>query len=397
LKASDPANPPTINIILDANRGKDNAAIQIGVADGNYDIGESTINVIHTTNRDYKISSTAPFYNFNYDNSNSGELLISDIEDARDDGPGSGGVLPDDNSGNIPSPAQFALPLTILNDLTIADGRFDSNNEDITVGNLFTISDGGQYDPRTNNTIFNGTSPIQRLSISGTTPFIGGGFYNLAFTGEGTEKEFIGTATNVLILNDLSIGTDVTLNDNGRSISVNGDLDNSGVHVTDFSSPGSITITGGAASHEIGGDGNGRFSILTIDDAVNAISFTADQQIDSVLNLINGVLDIETNTLTVNSTATDPIRDDVGGTANFGATRMIQTAGNASDGGINYFIDETAEYLYPFGTSGKYTPALSNVSLVNNNTGFIQISLADAELTSTDLSGGNLLDFYWRV
>jgi len=400
LKASDPANPPTINITLDGNRGKDRAAIQIGVADGNYDVGESNINVIHTSNRDYKISSTAPLYNLTYNNSNSGELIISDIEDARDDGPGAGGVLPDDNSGNIPSPAQFALPLLITNDFTIVDGRFDANNEDVTIGNLFTIGNGGQYDPGLNNTLFNGSSPIQRISISGASAFVGGGFYDLSFTGSGTEKDFIGTETSVTVLNNLSIGPGVTLNDNGRSVTVNGDLDNSGTHITDFASPGNITISGGAAPHEIGGDGNGRFSILTIDDAVNAISLTADQQIDSILNLVNGVLDIGINGLTINSTATDPIRDDVGGTGNFNNTRMIQVAGNDSDAGLSILFDDTETQLYPIGTDAnlpvRYTPVLATVDAAGDS-GYVAINVVDLELALLNQTIPNeALTYYWK-
>ncbi|WP_425390837.1 T9SS type A sorting domain-containing protein [Ekhidna sp.] len=404
LNAADAANPPEINITLDGNRGKDNAAIQIGVKEGNYNVAASDINIIHTSNTDYKIVSTAPLYNLSYNNSGTGELIISDIIDSNDLGPGAGGVLPDDNSGTTPSPAQFAQPLVLSNDLTITDGRLDANNEDVTVGNLFTIINGGEYDPGANTTYFNGSSPIQQIRLNGTTPLVGGGFNDLVFTGSGTEKRFGGDLATVVVLGDLTIGSGVTLNDNGKIIEVNGDISNSGIHETDYTSPGRIEVTGGSASHEIGGDGNGRFEILTIDDATNSVSFIEDQQIDSILNLENGILDIDIHQLTISSTASTPIRDDLGGVGNFGATRYIRTAGNSSDQGISMFIQSDADdYLFPIGTdqesgTDKYTPAELSISGTSGaNSGYVKINVADAVLPTIEVSETDKLTFYWRL
>ncbi len=398
LSASDEANPPTINIILDGNRGKDDTAIQIGVAEGNFDVGVSNINVIHTSTTDYKVISTAPLYNFSYDGSSTSELIIDNIPDSNGDDPGAGGILPDDNSGTTPSPAQFAQGLTITNDFTISDGRFDANDFDITVGNIMTIETGGEYDPGANTTLFNGTSPVQRVILNGVDPLLGG-FNNLSFTGAGTAKEFGGDLATVNVLEDLSIGSGVTLNDVGKAVIVNGNITNSGTHETDYLSPGRIELSGGATQHTIGGDGNGRFEILTLDDALGA-TFDANQQVDSVLNLVNGVLDINTNQLTINSTATDPIIDDNSGdgaTNNFGATRMIQAAGNSSDGGLNYFIDQSEMILFPIGTSGKYTPAELDINVINSNTGFVNLILSDNDLATTETTGGDLLNYFWRL
>lgn len=400
LAAADPASPPTINITLDGNRGKDNAAIQIGVKDGNYNVAESNINIIHTSNRDYKLSSTAPLYNLAYNNSSTGELIISDIIDADDFAPGNpSATLPDDNSGTIPTPATLAQPLVITNDLTITDGRLDANDLNVTIGNLFTIADGGEYDPGANTTTFNGSSPIQSIRLNGSTPLVGGGFNNIEFNAASTTKSFGGDLATVVILGDMTIGSGVTLDDNGKIVQVNGDISNSGTHTTDFASPGRIEIIGGSATHTIGGDGNGIFKILTVDDGVNGITLSADQQIDSVLNLVNGVLDINSNQLTINSTATTPIRDDAGGTANFGTTRYIRTAGNASDGGVKRFftnLSDPAEALFPFGVNGIYTPA--TIDLVNvTDDGYVIINPVDDYLATTDLNSGIAIPYYWRV
>ena len=407
LTADDPANPPVINITIDGNRGKDRAAIQIGSKEGNYNVGESTFNVVQTESRNFKISSTVPFYNLSYSHSGSNELRVDDIEDSNDRGPSNGSaVLPDDNSGTTPSPATFAQPLVITNDLTITDGRIDANDQNVTIGNLFTIADGGEYDPGSNTTFFNGDSPIQRIRLNGASPLVGGGFNNLELTTSGTAKELGGDLANMVVLGNLSIGTGVTFNDNGKVVQVNGNITNSGTHTTDFAAPGRIEVTGGAAAHTIGGDGSGRFKILTIDDAVNSIALTADQQIDSVLNLVNGVLDIGTNQLTVSSTAVTPLRDDAGGTSNFGLSRMIQTAGNASDGGLRFYYDgitaDPAATLFPIGTDAngttRYTPVQTDLSAISDD-GYLQIRVSDTELQTVDLTAlsNNLLTYYWRV
>lgn len=397
LKAADLANPPIINVILDGNRGKDDTAIQIGVKEGNHDVGESTINIVHTSDTDYKMVSTVPFYNLTYDgSSSSAELILANVPDSNGDYIADGGVASDNNSGSTPSPAQDALPLVIRNDLTINDGRFDANDSDITIGNFLTVVSGAEYDPGTNTTLFNGTSSVERILLNGTEPLVGGGFYNLSLTESGTIKEFGGDLATVVVLNDLTIGTGTTLNDNGRVIRVNGDIDHSGFHETDYTSPGYIEVTGGAAAHTIQGDGTGQFKILTINDAVNAISLDADIEIDSLLNLQNGVLNIHTHTLKISSAITDPIRDNDDGTANFGNTRMVRTAGNASDGGLNLQISGSGTYLYPFGVDA-YTPAIADVSIQNNNTGAIAINPVSSGLLTTEQSGGNLLDYYWRV
>lgn len=342
-----------------------------------------------------------------YDHNGTNELRIDNIDDSNGRAPSDGSaVLPDNNSGATPSPATFAEPLVILNDFTILDGRIDANDLDVTIGNFLTIENGGEYDPGNNTTLFNGSSPLERISLSGSPFVTSGGFNNLSFTSSGTEKEFAGDVSTIVVQGDLTIGQGVTLNDGGKVIQVNGDISNSGTHDTDYTAPGRIEITGGSASHEIGGDGLGRFEILTIDDAMNAISLTADQQIDSVLNLVNGVLDISTYELTIRSSAANPIIDDNSGdgaTNNFSATRMIQTAGNASDGGLNYFFSPLSDpdpRLYPVGTNAnstiRYTPAVVDISGVIDN-GFIAVRPADGVLSTTDVSGGNILSYYWRV
>lgn len=402
LKAADLANPPVVNITLDGNRGKDNAAIQIGVKDGNFDVGESTINVFHTSDTDYKMVSTSPLYNLVYESTGSGRLAISDIIDADDDDPLTGVLADeDDPDQTIPSPAQAKQPLVLLNDLIINDGLFEAGDEDVTIQNRLTIEDGGDYEPGTNTTFFNGTSPIQRIRLNAVDPVFEG-FNNVVFSEPNTIKEFEGTLATVVIQGDLTIDSDVTLDDNSKVLQVNGNLSNSGLHETDPALAGRIELAGGTTTHEIGGDGTGQFKILTLNDANGAV-FLADQEVDSVLNMVMGVLNTDIYRLTVNSTASEPLADDDimdGASNNFDVNRMIQTAGNASDGGLSFLVNETGSILYPVGVAGKYTPATANFpsfTMDGSDDGFVAISPVNGILGTTNAAGGDVLTYYWKV
>ncbi|MCG8579561.1 MAG: hypothetical protein MI866_06580, partial [Bacteroidales bacterium] len=75
---------------------------------------------------------------------------------------------------------------------------------------------------------------------------------------------------------------------------------------------------------------------------------------------------------------------------------MFITDGNASDGGLSILVHGNGTYAYPIGVSGKYTPAELTVTDYADN-GYVTIRPVQGELTTTNLSGGNLLDYYWRV
>ena len=116
----------------------------------------------------------------------------------------------------------------------------------------------------------------------------------------------------------------------------------------------------------------------------------------------------------------------------FSSDHYIRMAGNASDGGLSVkvprlvsdpddpnllrefediepHITQNEEYnneeliWFPIGTdaggSDKYTPAICRL-LSNGNTDgdeYININIVDGELKTTDLSGGDILSYYWNV
>jgi hypothetical protein len=78
------------------------------------------------------------------------------------------------------------------------------------------------------------------------------------------------------------------------------------------------------------------------------------------------------------------------------ATEMFYTGGNASDGGVSILVTGNGTYGFPLGVAGKYTPA--EVIVTNfSDPGYIQISIGDKVLATTDPGGGDILSYYWRV
>ena len=76
--------------------------------------------------------------------------------------------------------------------------------------------------------------------------------------------------------------------------------------------------------------------------------------------------------------------------------KMCYTNGDASDGGLSIKVTENNVYAFPIGSNSKYTPVALTVSNYSDD-GYVTIRPVDAELATTNLSGGNLLHYYWRV
>ena len=87
--------------------------------------------------------------------------------------------------------------------------------------------------------------------------------------------------------------------------------------------------------------------------------------------------------------------DQITSTGGLSASRMVQTDGQSSNGGLSIRITGNGSYSYPFGTGTYYSPATLTTSNVAD-TGFVQVNPVDSELPS--LNGtGDALTYYWRV
>lgn len=149
----------TINITKTTTGGiTPDGGIMIASSPQNYNVTGGTVNVNVTGNRNFDISSTAPFFNLNIGqiSSGSGRVRLNDIDWSFD---GSNG-----NRATINS-----QPLVVLNNLNINSGNtaiLDARDNDVVVGGNFLIANGATLNSGNNSLIFNGNSS-QQFTING--------------------------------------------------------------------------------------------------------------------------------------------------------------------------------------------------------------------------------------
>ena len=343
-------------IIEDVSGGAINA-IEIASPASNVDITGGTVLVDNTvgTQAVATISTTAPFYNF---------ILRNNRDRA----------------------VQLSTPLRINNDLVIEKENFNANGNDLTILGDMAVASAGAYTTGDNSTIFVGdadseikfdntaTQILRRLTLEKSDPTL--------------VLDVKGTLTTLQIADVLRV-TKGKLQYGARNIHAKRDVHNTGV--IGSSSTGALVLNGTVAQtlHAEGG----LFYNVTVDNTTGATAATA-LVVARTLTLTNGILDINTHKLTLQGSQaaiTTP--------TTFDNTRMIQTAGNASDGGLEMHVDANETILFPIGTSAnstpRYTPANTTFSTVVDD-GYVQISVADRTLHTTN-PVGDALSYYWRV
>jgi len=341
-------------------------SLVLGMKPENVSIEGGTIQ-INIQNRNADFTSTIPFWNLVI---NSNSNFSSNIRDY----PASGS-----------SAAVAAQPLVVLNDFTLnGTSVFNANNQNVTVGHNFTINNTATYNPGNNTTIFNGNGG-QIFANNGT---IINGLYNLSITNRSNTS----ITQNLTVGNNITISENCYLNDMGRTITVSGNIYNSGTHISQAS--GSITLAGNA-NQTIGGNGNGIFGNLIINKTGGVVTQTANQRLEGNLRLAsNHILDIGTLKLTLS--ANSYIYDALSGTGtNFNNTKMIRTAGNMSDGGVTKEFNSTLPFLYPVGTGNDYTPARIQFSVAPTSWGSVNIKPVNRY--QPFVTSSNSLDYYWKV
>ncbi|AYB32672.1 hypothetical protein D4L85_19750 [Chryseolinea soli] len=282
-------------------------------------------------------------------------------------------------------------PLTVLSKVNIQSGSFDANAQNLTIGGNFTIANGATYvatGTSANTTILNG-SGAQTITVNTASALA---LNNLTLTKtSGVAVNFAGsqTAINVGGILNLTLGT---LNDNGNTISVAGNVYNSGVHA----GTGKISLNGSTSTQTI--DGNGIFQNLELNStnaATAPISLANNVTINGVLTFSrDNLFNISTYNLKFNASAT---------VANAGTLRYAQSAGTAGDGGITKVYTSPTAFVFPIGAAStshvgvpKYTPASIGLSAAPTAYGSITVvpvGYAHPNETTT----GRALTYFWRV
>ncbi len=372
-----------------AGTGGTRGAIYINSDPGNISVTGGRVIFEISNGNVYRVTSRAPFWNVLMRRT-AGAATVVELNSGES---GNGGGL---------TAISSIQPLQVLNDLVIESPiNFVTNNADVVVSGNFEIQNGATYTPGTN-----------------TTSMSGGGVGSLIF----------GNTTATQVFNNLTINKASATNEvvvaGGRPGPVNAALQVNGTlsvlrGIFDYgafvvSAQGNLSLANGVSVGKTASTGrllmNGaaaqsiNSSVATIHNLelnnTNNVTLTNNNlTILGTLTLTNGVFDIGIYRLTIGSSANPAAAISGSG---FGSTKMIRLAGNASDDGLELYLDANETLQYPIGTNAgglsRYTPVTAVFQNFSDD-GFVRISLGDAELpTSNGAAGANtVLSYYWRV
>ena len=282
-------------------------------------------------------------------------------------------------AGNDLDACLYTNPLIVLNDLSLTSGSLIANNLSVTIGGNYTIAAGTTYTPGTNTTIFNGSS-----AQSFTVDLAGALSLNKLTIDKpaGIALNFAGSQPVINVSSDfrLVLGT---LNDNGNSLNIGGNVYNSGVHAGN----GKVVLNGTALQSI---DGNGIFGNIELNNtnvAAAPVSLAANMTINGQLTFSqNNLFNINTYNLKLNSGAS---------IVNGGPLRYIKTAGNSGDGGLTKTYSSPVTFDFPVGVV-NYTPASIGLSVAPTVYGSITVLPVNYEHPNVTNTGRSLT-YFWRV
>jgi hypothetical protein len=178
----------------------------------------------------------------------------------------------------------------------------------------------------------------------------------------------------------LLVGTGTSLNLNSQNLNLTGNITINGTFI-----PGSGTITiSGSSNQTIDGSSALSFSNVTINKTGGTLTAAKDMTITGALTLTNGILDMNSKTLTIGTSSAN-------GTITGGSTSSYIVA---LDGGtpsklihrVNSTTNET--YRFPIGTGSKYTPVTIVMNSGSTSNASIQVWTKNSKVTgmSNDMS-----------
>jgi hypothetical protein len=282
-------------------------------------------------------------------------------------------------------------PLTILNDLTVEAGvNFLTNNADVTIGGSFEVQNTALYTPGNNTTTFN-KSDIATITFGNTsaTQMLNNLTINKANNND--KLRVAGGAATAVQINGTLTVQQGDFDPGSFIISARGPVVVSDTIGSIFST-GRLLLDGTGA--QVLTSSSARIKHLEIDNT-NGVTLTGALSIYGTLTLTNGVFNINSYRLTMSGALAA-----IAGSG-FGTTKMIQTAGNASDGGLEMYFNANESMLYPMGTNAsstvRYTPAtIQTQSLFDD--GYVTVGIEDNVLQTINLGGSaDRLSYNWRI
>ena len=282
------------------------------------------------------------------------------------------------NSTNSPTVTLTVGDLTVRNNFTIGTGStFAANDFGVYLQGNFVVN--GTYTPGNNTTYFSSPSKDQALSGAAAVTFKDLAISNTKVNG------VVSLNVNVIVAGTLYINTGV-LDDNTRTISVKGRVNNYSTHKSGGAGTGRM-IFNGTSQQTLSGNGQGALGNVEFNNALG-VWLENQHTIEGVMTFTNGVFNIRSEHLVLGTAAS------VAGTP--GVTSMIQTNGTLSDQGVaKNFATGIFNFTFPIGTAGKYTTARFQAS-ANTAPGTITIKPVDRQHPSVTV-GYDALQYYWNV
>ena len=199
----------------------------------------------------------------------------------------------------------------------------------------------------------------------------------------GVILNFAGTQKTINVNSDFRLVAG-TLNDNGNTINIGGNVYSSGIH----SGTGKIVLNG-TALQTIDGNGTyGNIDLLNTNADPAPVSLLAAMTINGALNFANDKLfNIGTFNLKLNASAS---------IQNAGSARYLKSAGNSGDGGVTkVYSSSSTSFDFPLGV-GDYTPGLLAINGTPAGYGSITITPVNYEHPNVTTTGRSL-EYFWRT
>jgi hypothetical protein len=353
-------------------------AINIESGQGNYSVAGGTVKLIRGTgsnDENFVVDSSVPFFNFEV-----------------------GGSA---NATNV----YLAQQLNVLNNLSVKiNGLFDVVNEenqyDLEVGGNLTIENGGEYNPHSNVTTFNGGRDAIITNNSGSVL----SFHDLKINKEvninGNYEVSVSGSNGVEINDDLAIDRgDFNVGD--KIIPLKGDI---AIYKGGISGTGKLVLNG-SAMQSVFSDNGKKYSVGNIDfdnrtgsgNNIQVLSNVLAGEVRVIRNITNRqIIDIGRYNFEAQSA------DFTSGT--WSNTRMFKTTGKASDGGLTLPVLVSGNFnndlmqRFPLGYSNTYVfnEVYANGNSLNADGKLTVVPVEGAHPSQSD-GGNGALPFYFRV
>lgn len=361
------------DLYIEAVTGHTPGGIHISSSEGNHNVTGGTLHI--QNGGGCEVQSTAPFY---------------DVE-----------IVSGSSLNVLNEPLSALGSLTIQNNATL-----NSNDNDVLIGNDFDFQDGATYNHGSNTTHFTGdqfagvnvrntSNPgdltFNNITVSKDQRYNPDLYYSVEIHSGGSRDA---ADHPVEIQGDLTIERG-EFDVNQWEVDIQGNIQiDDGNLISTNDSPGRMVLNGSAQQTlegSVAGDQN--FGYLELDNTNGALLLSDIDVTD--LTITTGIFSLDIYNLDVSGSLIDQTA------TGYDASNMIQTAGNASDGGLSLFLNLSeggagTETLFPIGTGAGYNPARVTQSATIADSGKITINpVEDYHPSSTDPS--KTIEYYWVV